>query len=160
MDRYSVNILKDLKYDTIWVIHLGFYVYDLNKNRKSEGKWFHIRYLVLVIQKIMRSGFTKKIIRKYLCNIYSCYIYIIISIMHQQRPNNRIHIWGVKTWYYKVIKGGSDSNIICGRPTVWYYTLIIKTTLFDTLFDFLGSVFWIVQFMLMFKHQKIIICVV
>ena len=30
-----------------------------------------------------------------------------------------IHIWGIKTLYYKGIKGDSDSNIICVRPTVW-----------------------------------------
>ena len=59
MDQYSVNIMKDLKYDTSWVINLGFYVYDLN-HKKSEGKWFHKNYLVIVIQKIMRSGFIKK----------------------------------------------------------------------------------------------------
>ena len=30
-----------------------------------------------------------------------------------------IDIWGIKTLYYKVIKGNYDSSIICGRPTVW-----------------------------------------
>ena len=102
----------------------------------------------------------KKIIRKYLRNIYSLYIYNIISIMHQQRPPNMIHIWGVKTWYYKGIKGDYDINIICGSPTVWYYKLIIKTTLFDALCDWTGSVCWIIQFILIFEHQQIRICVV